>query len=105
MKLPSAQSLCVFFSLFLITAFGLAQTDSAQPVFRLDGGNTTYAFGVNERGDLEPLYWGGRLGVHDSVPAARSFPELASFDPHSYSSAEAPFTNTECELICTFWLK
>jgi len=57
----------------------LAQTN--QPVFRLDGGNTTYAFGVNERGDLQPLYWGGRLGEHDSISSAHSFPELASFDP------------------------
>ena len=81
MKLPSAQSLCVFFSFFLITAFASAQTESAPQVFRLDGGNTTYAFGVNERGDLQALYWGGRLGAHDSVPSAHSFPELASFDP------------------------
>ena len=31
----------------------------SQPVFRLDGGNTTYAFGVNERGELQQVYWGG----------------------------------------------
>src|SRR5579863_2547300 len=49
-------------------------------VFRLDGGNATYAFGVNERGELQPLYWGGRLGVHDSLAPAHSFPEMASFD-------------------------
>jgi alpha-galactosidase len=52
-----------------------------QQVFRLDGGNTTYAFGVNDRGDLQPLYWGGRLGPNDAIPPAHSFPELASFDP------------------------
>ncbi len=33
----------------------------SQPVFRLDGGNTTYAFGVNERGELQQLYWGAGL--------------------------------------------
>jgi alpha-galactosidase len=65
----------------LSAAGGLGQTQPAQQVFRLDGGDATYAFGVNERGDLEPLYWGGRLGPHDSIPAAHSFPELASFDP------------------------
>ena len=51
-----------------------------QPVFRLDGGNSTYAFGVNERGELQALYWGGRLGAHDNIPPAHSYPEMASFD-------------------------
>ena len=32
-----------------------ARTGS-QPVFRLDGGNTTYAFGVNERGELQQIH-------------------------------------------------
>ena len=54
--------------------------------FRLDGGNTTYVFGVNERSELQSLYWGGRLGAHDSVPPAHSFPEMASFD--------SPYTTT-----------
>jgi alpha-galactosidase len=53
---------------------------SSGPVFRLDGGSTTYAFGVNERGDLQALYWGGRLGPNDVIAPARSFPEWASFD-------------------------
>ena len=49
-------------------------------VFRLDGGNATYAFGVNERGELQTLYWGGRLGPDDKIPAAHSYVEWASFD-------------------------
>ena len=49
-------------------------------VFRLDGGNATYAFGVNERGELQTLYWGGRLGPKDKIPAAHSYMEWASFD-------------------------
>jgi len=57
--------------------------------FRLDGGNTTYVFGVNERSELQSLYWGGRLGAHDSVPPAHSFPEMASFD--------SPYTTTPQE--------
>lgn len=59
------------------------------PVFRLDGGNSTYAFGVNERGELQPLYWGGRLGPQDNIPAAHSMPEMASFD--------SPYTTTPQE--------
>ncbi len=58
-------------------------------VFRLDGGSSTYAFGVNERGELQPLYWGGRLGASDAIPAAHSLPEMASFD--------SPYTTTPQE--------
>ena len=76
MHLHFALSACVLFTL-LASRSSMAQTTQ---VFRLDGGNSTYAFGVNERGDLQPLYWGGRLGAHDSIPAAHSFPEMASFD-------------------------
>jgi len=68
-----------------------AQNSAAAPaqIFRLDGGNTTYAFAVNERGELQPLYWGGRVGAHDPFPAAHSYPEVASFD--------SPYTTTPQE--------
>jgi alpha-galactosidase len=49
-------------------------------VFRIDGGDVSYAFGINERGELQPLYWGGRLAAGDAVPSARAMHELASFD-------------------------
>src|ERR1700683_3518074 len=52
----------------------------SQPVFRLDGGNTTYAFGVNERGELQQLYWGGRIAAADAIAAPHSDREWASFD-------------------------
>jgi alpha-galactosidase len=65
-------------------------TPAATPqTFRLDGGPTTYAFGVNGRGELQALYWGGRLGAHDAIPAAHSLPEAASFD--------SPYTTTPQE--------
>src|SRR4051794_11331113 len=54
--------------------------DGTTKVFRLDGGNTTYAFGVNSRGELQQLYWGGRLAATDRVPAAVPKREAASFD-------------------------
>ena len=54
--------------------------DAAGKVFRLDGGGVSYVFGVNERGELQQLYWGGRLGAADAFPAARSIPPWASFD-------------------------
>ncbi len=74
--------------LLTVLAAGSAKAQTGQ-VFQLDGGNSTYSFGVNERGELQPLYWGGRLGAHDSIPAAHSFPEMASFD--------SPYTTTPQE--------
>lgn len=69
-----------------------AQTDkneSAGPVFRLDGGNVTYAFGVNEHGELQQLYWGGRVAASDAIGPAHSEREWASFDD--------PYNNTPQE--------
>jgi alpha-galactosidase len=54
--------------------------DKDAKVFRLDGGNTSYVFGVNPRGELQQLYWGGRLAAGDQVPAAVPLREAASFD-------------------------
>jgi alpha-galactosidase len=68
--------------------FGQTSPQTSQ-VFRLDGGNSTYAFGVNERGELQPLHWGGRLGAHDTIAPPHSMPEMASFD--------SPYTTTPQE--------
>jgi len=54
--------------------------DGTAKVFRLDGGNVTYAFGVNSRGELQQLYWGGRLATTDRIPGAVPKREAASFD-------------------------
>jgi alpha-galactosidase len=79
--------------LFAISASAQAPGTSVTPntgqVFRLDGGNATYAFGVNEKGQLQTLYWGGRLGAHDAIAGAHSNPEMASFD--------SPYTTTPQE--------
>src|SRR3569833_1109716 len=53
--------------------------DGTAKVFRLDGGNVTYAFGVNARGELQQLYWGGRLAATDHIPAAVPKREAAAF--------------------------
>jgi alpha-galactosidase len=87
--------------------FASRTTAQSGQVFRLDGGNSTYAFGVNERGDLQALYWGGRLGPHDSIAPAHSMPEMASFDspatttPQEYASWGAGLF-TEPALKLTF---
>jgi len=81
------------FLVLLLAVLALVRVAPAKaqsvPSFRLDGGNTTYAFGVNERGELQSLYWGGRLGALDAIPAAHSMPEMASFD--------SPYTTTPQE--------
>ena len=77
-------SLLSVFLWLILLAVGTGTAQNTQ-VFRLDGGDSTYAFGVNERRELQTLYWGGRLGAHDSIPPAQSLPEWASFDS-SYST-------------------
>jgi alpha-galactosidase len=79
---------CFVLGLLVLLA-GRACFAQTGQVFRLDGGNATYAFGVNERGELQAIYWGGRLGPHDAIAAAQSLPEMASFDP--------PYTTTPQE--------
>ena len=67
-----------------------ANFDEAAKVFRLDGGNVTYAFGMNSRGELQQLYWGGRLGSGDHIPAAAPAREWASFDS-SYNNTQQEY--------------
>src|SRR5580692_3428884 len=66
-----------------------APFDKESKVFRLDGGNVSYVFGVNSRGELQQLYWGGRLGANDHFPQAAPMREWASFD--------SSYTNTPQE--------
>jgi alpha-galactosidase len=56
------------------------QFDSATRVFRIDGGGITYAFGVNNAEELQPLYWGRQLAAGDKLSTAHTLPEIASFD-------------------------
>jgi alpha-galactosidase len=50
-----------------------------QKLWLLQSNGATYAFGVNERGELQHLYWGKRLGSED-FSAAHSLRGWASFD-------------------------
>ncbi len=59
--------------------------DPSTKVFRLDGGDVSYVFGVNARGELQQLYWGGKLAGSDRFSEAIPLPEWASFDD-SYSN-------------------
>lgn len=54
--------------------------DPATKVFRIDAGGMTYAFGINNVDELQPVFWGARIASADSLPAATTKPEAASFD-------------------------
>lgn len=56
--------------------------------FRLDSSHATYAFGVNERGQLQTLYWGPPLASRDPLPPAVSARELSS---NELASTMTPF--------------
>ena len=61
--------------------------DATGRVFRLDGGQVTYAFGVDDQGYLQPLYWGAALAP--GVPlAAQATRELSGFDPAGMQTAQ-----------------
>ena len=57
-------------------------------VFTLSSPQVTYAFGVNERGELQSLYWGGRRAPTDTVPAAKVDTGSSSFDPSTGSTPQ-----------------
>jgi alpha-galactosidase len=69
----------------LCSLYGIAQTPSVSyneqtKVFRIDAADVTYAFGVNETGEVQALYWGARLAGSDAVPAAKSTPPWSGQD-------------------------
>jgi len=60
-------------------------------VWVLSTERTSYVMGVNERGDLQSLYWGERLRNDRDFTPARANPVKASFDsPLTTTNAEYP---------------
>jgi alpha-galactosidase len=57
-------------------------------VFTLSSAQVTYAFGVNERGELQSLYWGARRAPDDTLPAAQPDTGSSSFDPSTGSTPQ-----------------
>jgi alpha-galactosidase len=76
-----AGGLIVGLSALLATSSALAQAsfDAARRTYRLDGGDVTYAFAVNEAGVLQSLYWGPRLAASDRI-TLQSPRQLSSVD-------------------------
>jgi alpha-galactosidase len=79
-----------------LLAFGFASAqqttaqvsyDAQTHVFRLAGGNTEYAFGVNSKGMLQTIYWGGRLSPDDPLPTPKAMGRAFEMDdtPQEYA--------------------
>jgi alpha-galactosidase len=56
------------------------QYDPERKVWVLQAGEETYAFGVNERGELQSIYWGPRIARDADFLTPKGRPEVASFD-------------------------
>ena len=71
----------------LPAATASARFDATTHVFRLDGGNVTYAFGVNAQGVLQSVYWGARLEPTDllSRPKAMGRPFELDDTPQEFA--------------------
>jgi len=61
--------------------------DAGGRVFRLDGGHVTYALGVDDKGYLQPLYWGPEIDAQAPLQA-RVSTELSGFDPAGMQTAQ-----------------
>ena len=61
-------------------AFAAIQYSPEKKVWVIQAGETTYAMGVNERGELQSIYWGGRVARDADFSTPHSRPEVASFD-------------------------
>ncbi|HKT30117.1 alpha-galactosidase [Dyella sp.] len=57
-----------------------AHIEVSDKVFRLDAAKVTYAFGVNENGQLQSIYWGPRLASGDPLPPPVAPPRRDAID-------------------------
>jgi alpha-galactosidase len=54
--------------------------DRQAQVFRIDAADMSYVLGINEKKQVQTLYWGKRLSAADTFAAAHSDPGLSAFD-------------------------
>jgi alpha-galactosidase len=92
---PGSPAVCLIALtlLFALPAAALSQLSSFDPVtktFRLEGGDVSYVFGVNEHDELQSIYWGSRLQPGDSLAQATSNPGRSSFES-GYSETQQEY--------------
>jgi alpha-galactosidase len=73
-------SLTVHAAAFAATPAATIRFDATSKVFRLDAAGTTYAFGINDQDELQPIYWGSAIATIDRLAAAAHNAGAASFD-------------------------
>jgi len=54
----------------------------------LESGESSYVFGVNERGELQHVYWGRRIWRDQDWKPAHSFPQWDGVDPSTNTTPE-----------------
>lgn len=80
--------------LFVALAFCAAlhaqiRFDAGRKLWFLQTVKSTYVIGVNERNELQNLYWGGAIPIaSDDFSPAKSTPERSSFDPSESRTRE-----------------
>ncbi len=62
----------------------------AKKLWILETQRTTYALGVNQKNELQNVYWGGRITRDDDVPAARLPGSFAFESPEGIQNEEYP---------------
>jgi alpha-galactosidase len=82
-----------YVTLFLLigywpTAHASINYYSDRKVWVLQAGHATYAMGVNERGELQSIYWGSRVTREADFSPAHGSPEVASFDNSSTTTPQ-----------------
>jgi alpha-galactosidase len=55
--------------------------DASTRVFTLSAPHVSYAFGINERDELQALHWGGRVADGDAFAPAHAGRDHSSFEP------------------------
>jgi alpha-galactosidase len=80
MRQLSQFTLVLFLLLSTVFAADPIRFDAGRKVFVLDAGPVTYALGVNDKQELQPLYFGGSLWRDQDFSPAHSLPGWASFD-------------------------
>jgi alpha-galactosidase len=78
--LPLIVSLSSYPASAQVQASAAFHFDASTQVFRIDAGEETYAFGVNGRGELQTIYWGGRLLDSDAIARAHTEVEVPPFE-------------------------
>ena len=68
---------------------GAVRFDESTKIFRLDAAKVTYAFGVDDKGPLQSLHWGPRVGASDPPPVAIAPAKGGGRDGEEVLSAES----------------